>query len=119
MDGHHKRLFGIANTIMEHLHNNAGREAVSNAFDALVDYTRYHFAAEEKLMVLYSYPGIDGHSKKHGELISQVIEYKDQVLGGNMPDTDGFQSFMEHWLVRHILDEDRKYGAFLNNKGVY
>ncbi|MDD5300339.1 MAG: bacteriohemerythrin [Gallionella sp.] len=119
MDGHHKRLFGIANTIMEHLHNNAGREAVSSAFDALVDYTRYHFAAEEKLMVLYSYPGIDEHREKHDELISQVLEYKDRVLGGDVPDIAGFQSFMEHWLVRHVLDEDRKYGAFLNDKGVY
>ncbi len=119
MDGHHKRLIDIANTIMEHLHNGSEREAISNAFDALVDYTRYHFAAEEKLMVLYSYSGADGHSKRHSELIRQVIEYKERVLGGDLSAKAGFPNFMEHWLVRHVLDEDRKYGAFLNDKGVY
>jgi len=119
MDGHHKRLIEIANTIMEHLRNNSERESLSNAFDALVDYARYHFAAEEKLMVLYNYPGADEHSKRHEELIHQVVEYKERVLEGDASVKEGFASFMEHWLVLHVLDEDRKYGTFLNDKGVY
>lgn len=119
MDAHHKRLFEIANRIMEHLHNNSGRESLSNAFDALVDYTRYHFAAEEKLMALYGYAGADGHERRHTELIDQVAEYRERVLGDDMSARNGFPNFMEHWLVRHLLDEDRKYGAFLNDKGVY
>lgn len=119
MDSHHKRLIEIANAIAGYLQNNSEREVLLKAFDALVDYTRYHFAAEEKLMALYSYPGTGGHKKRHGDLIRQIIEYKEQALGGNLPSKAGFQNFMERWLVHHLLDEDRKYGAFLNNKGVY
>ncbi|MEI6306779.1 MAG: bacteriohemerythrin, partial [Deltaproteobacteria bacterium] len=117
-DGHHQRLFEIANTISEHLLKVSEHKSLANAFDALVEYTRYHFAAEEKLMGLYSYPEIDAHTRKHGELMNQVIEYKDKVLGGDPPDKAGFMNFMERWLVRHLLEEDRKYGAFLNEKGV-
>lgn len=119
MDGHHKKLIEIANTITEHLHKNSEREALANAFGALVDYTRYHFAAEEKLLALYSYPGTDAHSKKHRELTGQIVAYRERVLGGDVPDRADFRNFMETWLVRHILDEDCKYGAFLNDKGVY
>ena len=119
MDSHHKRLIEIANTIVEHLQNNSTRESLSNAINALVDYARYHFASEEELMVLYHYPDTNWHTKSHGELIRQIIEYKEQVLDGTIPDKVGFMAFVEHWLVRHVLDEDRKYGTFLNDKGVY
>jgi len=119
MDSHHKRLIEIANAIIEHLHEDADRAALVKAFDALVDYTHYHFAAEEKLLALYAYPGAEGHGKRHGDLILQVVEYQKRILSGNVPEKAGFRHFFESWLVRHILDQDRKYGAFLNAKGVY
>jgi hemerythrin len=119
MDSHHKRLIEIANAIIEHMHGDANRAALAKAFDALVEYTHYHFTAEEKLMALYAYPGVDGHSKRHGGMIRQVAEYQERILSGNVPEKAGFRHFFESWLVRHILDEDRKYGAFLNARGVY
>ena len=119
MDDHHKRLIEIANRIVEHLQNNSSLESLSKAFDALVDYTRYHFAAEEQLMSLYHYPEIQRHTERHGELIVQVLEYKERILEGNVPDKGGFVNFTENWLVRHLIEEDRKYSAFLNSQGVY
>jgi hemerythrin len=119
MDGHHKRLFEIADTIMEHLHHLSEPESISRAIDALVNYTHYHFAAEEKLMALYRYPRADLHKNMHIELIRQVVEYKEHILGGKRPNKAEFLNFMDNWMVRHILNEDRKYGAFLNDKGVY
>jgi len=118
-DAHHKRLIEIANTISQHLQMGSDHETLANALEALVDYTRYHFAAEEKLMGIYRFPDTDAHSKRHIELTQEVIEYRDRVLGGDVPDRASFMNFMEHWLVSHLLDEDRKYGVFLNDKGVY
>lgn len=119
MDNHHKRLIEIGNAIVVHLRANADFASLLKAFDALVDYTRYHFLAEEKLMTLYKYARSASHAGKHGKLILQVAEYRQKVLDGKMPDKASFMHFFKSWLVRHILDEDRKYGAFLNSKGVY
>jgi hemerythrin len=119
MDSHHKRLIEIANAIIEHVHEGAGRDSLDKAFRALVDYTHYHFAAEEKLMALYDYPETEGHKKGHHHLILQVVEYQERILGGEVPEKASFLHFFESWLVRHILDDDRKYGAFLNSRGVY
>jgi hemerythrin len=119
MDSHHKRLIEIGNAIMEHLHGEADRGSLAKAFAALVDYTHYHFSAEEQLMALYDYPGAQGHRNEHRDLALQVAEYQQRVLGGDVPDKAGFLRFFESWVVRHILSEDRKYGAFLNAKGVY
>jgi len=118
-DGHHRHLLEIANTIGQHLENSLKRESLTSSLDSLVEYTHYHFVAEEKLMELYSYPEMDLHAKKHKELTKQVIEYTEHVLSGYLPDKASYMNFMEHWIVRHILEEDRKYGEFLNARGVY
>ena len=118
-DGHHRRLLEIANTIGQHLENMTERDSLAGALGALVEYTRYHFVAEEKLMELYSYPELVLHAKKHSELTVQVSEYVDRLLSGDVPDKPSYMNFMEHWVIRHILEEDRKYGAFLNEKGVF
>lgn len=119
MDEQHKRLIHIANTIMEHLYNHAEHQAIENAFDALVDYTHYHFAEEEKLLALYNYPATQTQHRIHEQLIKQVVEYKNEILNGNVPNRATFLSFISRWLMRHVLDEDRKYGTFLNTKGIY
>jgi len=119
MDSHHKRLIEIANAIIEHLHGDVDCESLAAAFLALLDYAHYHFAAEEKLMALYDYPGAQGHRNEHDDLVLEVGEYRERVLGGYLPDQAGFVDFFESGMMRHILNEDRKYGAFLNAKGVY
>lgn len=119
MDLQHKRLVEIGNVIAEHLQPDADRGALANAFDALVDYTRYHSSAEEKLMTLYAYPGAEEHCLQHAELVRQVNDYAAAVLAGGVPDQADFLGFFESWLLRHIRDEDREYGEFLNARGVY
>jgi hemerythrin len=119
MDIHHKRLVEIANSIMGILRSKGDKGSLMKAFSALVDYTHYHFKAEEEVLERYGYPGIEGHKKTHKKLIKQVSDYYDSILDGAFPEEGVFQKFFEGWLIKHILDEDRKYGAFLNSKGVY
>lgn len=119
MDEQHKRLIHIANRIMEHLYNNSSIEDTSKVFDALIDYTHYHFAEEEKLLALYKYPALDVQHNNHKQLVMQIMEYQEHILNGYVPNKAEFLSFIQGWLVRHVLIDDRKYGAFLNTKGVY
>jgi hemerythrin len=118
-DSHHRKLVGIANAIALHLERGSERSALCDALDALVAYTCHHFTAEEQLMTLYGFPDAASHCKQHEELAQQILDYRDHVMNGEIPDKAGFLKFVEHWLVRHIEDEDRRYGEFLNSKGVY
>jgi len=119
MDRQHMRLIEIGNAILSHLHKDVDRDALARALNALVDYTGYHFAAEEELMTLYHYPGAAAHCSKHKDLARQVAEYAEQARSGEAPQKAVFLKFFEAWLVQHIVDEDCKYGEFLNTKGVY
>ena len=51
--------------------------------------------------------------------MQQIGDYVQPVLDGNLPDKADFLGFVERWLVRHIVEDDHDYGAFLNGKGVY
>lgn len=119
MDKHHMKLIEIANAVVENLPRGGNRKSLANVFDALVDYARYHFDSEEKLMASYGYPGFEEHHRKHLELLGQVADYRDRIISGKVPDQATFQRFFESWLFQHILEADRQYGAFLNSKGVY
>ncbi|MDO8789666.1 MAG: bacteriohemerythrin [Sulfuritalea sp.] len=119
MDLQHKRLIEIANVIAEYLYPGADRSALTNAYDALVEYTRYHFAAEETLMALYHYPDAAGHCLEHTNLLSEVSDCATRVRAGSVFDSAAFLGSFQSWLLRHIDDQDRDYGAFLNARGVY
>lgn len=119
MDIHHKRLLEIANAILNMMQETVYDHFLAQAFDTLVNYSHVHFAAEERLMELYNYPEFKTHSNNHRGLINELLAYKEQVLGENSYDKVGFMRFFDSWLMRHIMNEDRQYGTFLNDKGVY
>ena len=119
MDTHHKRLFEIANGITEILRSKGDPISLGKAMDALVEYTHYHFEAEEALMEQYGYPDTEAHKKAHARLVKQVTDYRRAIADGDVPDVSAFRLFFDDWLVKHILSEDRKYGAFLNSRGVF
>lgn len=119
MDTHHKKLVEIANGIMEILRSEGGRDSLLEAVDALVEYTRYHFAAEEALMERYDYPDILFHKQRHRQLARQAADYAANIQAGNLPEESDFLRFFRDWIITHMLSEDRKYGEFLNSKGVF
>ena len=51
-------------------------------------------------------------------LLSQVRELEERLAGQGMS-ADEVLSFLQDWIVNHILVEDRRYAAFVNEKGVY
>jgi len=118
-DSHHRRLFGIANTIAMLAGEECSSATLLAALSALVEYTRYHFTAEEELMELYRYPDMELHAREHLELTNEVLAYVENAFRDGVPHQSELIVFMESWLMPHVKGEDHKYGAFLNENGVY
>ena len=117
IDGHHKRLVEMTSTLLQGLKNGASKEDLDEALDFLIDYTDYHFVEEEKLFRRYGYPEADDHHGQHEALLARVVALKDKMgVKGEEPKV---VKFLKDWIINHILAEDRKYAAFLNEKGVY
>ena len=112
-------MLEIANVVAQNLYPDADRHALTSALDALVEYTRYHFEAEEKLMALYNYAGAADHCDGHEKMVTQLMAYAEKVQGEESPDKAAFLRFFDNWIVEHVQKQDLAYGQFLNAKGVY
>lgn len=117
-DDQHKKLVDMVNNLHEHMKQGKGAEGAKQVLSSLVTYTQTHFADEERLMKQHNYPNFEQHKKEHNQLVMKVSDVKKLIDEGKMLISQELMSFLKDWLVKHIQGEDKKYGPFLNSKGI-
>ena len=117
IDLQHKKLIDLINNLYEAMSSGKGKEILSKTLEALVDYTKYHFEAEEALMTKYGYAEVLHHKQEHIQLTAKVIEMQKEFYQGNTAVTIELGAFLKEWLTSHILGTDKKYTKFFNEKG--
>jgi len=86
--------------------------------DGLATYTVSHFAHEERLMQLYSYPDFVKHKSEHDKLIAQVKSLQEDFRSGKATISLDVMEFLRRWLIDHICGVDKQYTAHLKAAGV-
>ncbi|TAL35431.1 MAG: bacteriohemerythrin [Spirochaetes bacterium] len=117
IDEQHKRLFDLTNGLHDAVMVRSADSAMGRSLRDLVEYTVYHFAAEEELMRANNYPTFTEHKALHDALTRQAADFKDQVEAGKKVSSLAFMQFLREWLTRHIMEVDSALGAFLASKG--
>jgi len=112
VDDQHRKLFNLINTMYDLLRANSAGKALSDALDALIDYTKYHFKAEEELMLQIEYVRYSRHKLAHENLTRQAVDFKGEMTDGK-GNADEFLNFLYNWLTKHIMEEDKKIGKFI------
>jgi hemerythrin len=119
LDNQHKALIDTLNELHAAMMKGQARAVASDILNKLVDYTRDHFAAEEKLMQETKYSEWASHILKHRELTKQVEDYVTRLEKGDITLGVHLLSFLSDWLSKHIQGEDQKYGPWLNEHGIH
>ena len=118
VDQQHLRLVNLVNE----LHDITCQGRITNAMErvlaALIQYTQIHFAAEERLLLANGYPEFEPHRNEHERLIVRLIDIRTKLNSGRLELTPPVLSFLDDWLVKHIVEADKNYGSFLKAKGV-
>jgi hemerythrin-like metal-binding protein len=119
LDDQHKTIFDIINRLFERMHNAQTKDDAAGILEELKDYSKVHFAAEEKLFGLYGYPEKEEHEKAHRQYDEKILS-----LEADLEDKKGFLSFdildfLENWWLGHITNMDKKYSGFLQGKGLH
>ena len=110
IDRQHKKLFNIINRLKSNIHDNYDVESVYPLVAELANYTRYHFATEEKYMRYIQYKDIIRHKIEHKYFELRMLDLN---LNGykHYPELLRFLiNFLSDWLLLHILEEDKKIG---------
>ncbi len=118
VDRQHQRLVDIVNRLDEAI--SSGNEAgqITGILQELLDYTRYHFTTEERLMLAAPYMRAHylRHKREHDAFVEKVLGFAGSMGGGGAPDVaHSLLNYLIHWLVAHILGADREMARFLSN----
>lgn len=119
LDQHHQKLIGLINCLYRVKQNNNDQKLLEKVLDELVDYTKYHFKREEELMKQFEYPDYSVHKSEHDSLTQKVLDMQKKYSCGNAGIAVDIAILLNDWIAEHILVEDKKYGPYLNSKGVY
>ena len=90
---------------------------LQKAVHEAVDYARYHFSTEEKLMSILEYPAFDMHKKEHDNFIWEALNRLKKFREGEEISPENLVSFLSEWIKNHIGDYDKEFaGHFLSMK---
>ncbi|MEM5787849.1 MAG: bacteriohemerythrin [Syntrophobacteraceae bacterium] len=119
MDEQHKKLIGMVNQLHDAMRKGKGKEALDRILYDLIQYTRSHFADEERLLRTEGYPQIEEHQKRHYNMTQKVAAIYRDYQDGKANITIEVMTFLENWVDRHIMGTDKQYGLYLNSKGIF
>ena len=115
IDSQHKELIERINLLLKSCEDAQGKVKAVKMLDYLLDYTEFHFSAEEKLQEEISYPGLKEHREKHEEFKSAVKELQEMLEEEEGP-TETFvaqvQKNVVDWLFTHIKGFDRSVAEY-------
>ena len=118
LDHQHMVLIDLINQLNDAMSIGKGKDVLGGIFTKLLRYTQYHFTAEEKFFEQCAYPDAQSHIQAHIKLTKKVNELKNAFDGGKTILSLDTMNFLKDWVGNHIMIVDKKYGPFLNSKGI-
>jgi len=73
---------------------------------------------EEHFFDIFGYPESVAHIKKHKDFEKKITAFEADFKTGKQRLSKDIIKFLSDWLVAHIKGSDKKYGPFLNERGV-
>ena len=116
IDEQHKKLVSLVNAMYDAMHAGKGRDMIGSVIAEFLDYTRYHFKTEERLLRQHAYPGYEEHKEMHDGLSRKANSIKEAFDSGTTPTAIEVMLLLTNWLNLHILEEDRKFKPYVGGK---
>jgi len=116
VDREHLKLIEIADELHEGLRNGENEHVLSRKYNTLVEYSRKHFAEEERIMLEYSYPQYWQHKREHECLMQRVMDIQDRLYKGKAEFSIELVYLLKHWFTHHVFGADRSYDHYLNGE---
>lgn len=117
-DAHHRRLFELISRLYRGMRAGSSRDVLGPLFDELLEYTVYHFSAEERAFAEFGFDRADEHRARHAELVDQAQALRAELDAGKPMVALEVMQFLRDWVTNHIQGEDSRYSAVLRDQPV-
>ena len=111
LDTQHEEIDQVITTLFDALGGEESREPVHSILVRLYELLRFHFAVEESVMEIVSYPFVLEHRSAHRTILQRVDELKDASLKNG--DLDGMDKSVRKMLALDIVKHDRVFAEFV------
>jgi hemerythrin len=113
IDRQHGGLLSPINDLCETIRTPQSAE-LPGLLDKLEEYTRIHFATEERLLRACGYDGYERHKEYHDWMVQKTIGLQLSYRLGEGDLSSEMFSFLKNWWIGHIQKIDKQYAsAFL------
>lgn len=120
IDEQHKMLIEKLKDLSDDFNQGHEQNRILKTLGFMIDYTDFHFTAEEKVMAENDYPGLEDQLQQHAEfkttLDNILLDLKEDGPTDEL--AKSINVFLLNWLVNHIKGTDQKLGLYLNEQGL-
>ena len=116
MDADHQQLMELLTEVLDLVEPSQVRAAVVAKLDDLISFTQQHFRLEERLMKENDYDELEEHKRTHEALLQEIGELRHKLASGEVDAGPEIMDFLKDWLLRHILESDKHFGGFLEDR---
>ncbi len=116
LDGHHQHMLDLINKLDEALKSKEPKDIIAEVLEELVDYTNYHFGAEEAMFELKHFPDAAAHIDRHMEFREHWKELDDLFLSGDETAGKQLLDYLLAWWPGHIKEFDKQYAPYVKEK---
>ena len=115
IDSQHRNLVDIINELHEAREQGRVKQALEEVLPRLIDYTVYHFTAEEAYMEQQGYANLDKHREAHQLFKEQILEIVEHEYEDQSYSLDMLSMYLKMWLLQHILVDDMEIANFVRD----
>jgi len=116
IDDDHKQIIAILAKLTSAHGEQISNQAIEDIFSELEQYVLLHFTREEALLEKIGYKNLIDHKASHQKFVEQLPALKHQwITEDNLACSERISTFLHHWIVGHILEEDFDYVPALFN----
>jgi hemerythrin len=115
VDNQHKRLIDVTNKLfMGCLRGDEeARRFFLKTIHEGVDYVKYHFTTEEKIMERINYPNLAVHRGQHQDFVRELVSEVQSFQGGKRFVPNMMVRYLRDWILTHIAVSDKQIGSYL------
>ena len=114
IDEQHRQFFEYVNQLHSTIQTGEEMKVLNDIFQALSDYVQSHFKTEEEMLRILSYPGLEYQQKQHAYFESEIKALQAKSVEQSQIAMSTLE-FLRDWFLNHIIDEDKKYGHYLDS----
>ncbi len=120
IDEQHKALIQRLNDLHTAITSHQGQSAIAGTLNFLIEYTHFHFDAEEKYMAASNYPGLNQQVAEHNEFRESLdnIERDFKEDGATHELAAAIDTLLINWLIEHIQTTDINFGKYLSDNNI-